>query len=348
MTNNMGLLSFLKKKSNTWVKCKVSKTEALSHDFKVISLQPSDDKSLLDFIPGQYVTIEHIIEGKSVRRSYSICGNTEDAIQIGVKKIENGLMSSFLHSEVEIGSELTVHTAEGNFTLGTEKNVCALVAGSGITPIASMIQSNQKNVAFRIFYNVKKKEDVLFQSLLGQTNATIYLSQEISEGYLKGRLDYEALIEEIKNDLSILQSDVFLLCGPNGFMDEIDRCLKFFGVDEGKIRREFFIPPTSNTEDKSNKFKGTCEVTVMLDGQEHQLSFEVGKKTLLEHFEEAKIDPPYSCRGGVCSSCKAKVKEGKVKMRQNYTLTDKEVSNGYVLTCQSEPDSEKIILSFDE
>lgn len=345
----MGILSFFSKnKSNVWIPCRVSHIENQSHDFKVFSLVPTEANRTMGFIPGQYVTLEHLLKGEPVRRSYSICGEDLNGIQIGVKKLDNGIMSSFLHDEVEIGTELKVHIAEGNFTLGSERTVCAFVAGSGITPLASMIQHHQSKVSFRVFFNVKRKEDVLFRSLLNQTNATLYLSQERADGYTSGRLTHEALVEEIKNDLALLQSDSFLLCGPLEFMDDIERCLRFFGVDEEKIKREFFIPPKRKEEATLQKFSGPFEVSVTLDGQSMHFALEAEKKTLLEHFEGQKIDPPYSCRGGVCSSCKAKVTEGLVTMRQNYTLTDKEIAQGYILTCQAEPASDKIVISFDE
>ena len=345
----MGLLSFFSKnKSNAWVNCRVANIENLTRDFKVFSLMPQEENKPMVFIPGQYITIEQTIQGEVLRRSYSICGEHQNRIQIGVKKISNGRMSTYLHDEIVEGSELKVHVPEGNFTLGAEKKVCAFVAGSGITPLASMIQSYQSNINLRVFFSVRKKEDVLFSNLLNQTHATVYLSQEEASGFKTGRLTYDALVDEIKTDLSLLQSDVFLLCGPNGFMDEIERCLRFFGVDEGKIKREFFIPPTPKEAVQPKKFSGTCEVVVTIDGQEKKLQIESGKKTLLEHFEEARIDPPYSCRGGVCSSCKAKINEGEVTMRQNYTLTDKEIAQGYILTCQAEPVSNKIVISFDE
>ncbi len=346
----MGLLSFLnRKQSSQWGTMIIVEKEHQTSDFVVITLQKKgEDGFNTHFEPGQYITIEISQQGKTIRRSYSICGKSENGFKIGVKRIEGGQMSAYLHDAI-LGSALKVHAAEGHFVLNGEKQVCAFVAGSGITPVASMIEAFHDLKVFHVFYGIRYATDLPFQTLLNQTQSTVYLSKENKSGYKTGRLDYNALMDELKSDLTLLQADVYLLCGPEEFMKEIERGLSFFGVPESKIKREYFSPPSAKKNSEATESHiGKVKLTAIIDGHSSQFEFTAGKKSLLEGLEDAKLDPPYSCRGGVCSSCKAKIIQGKASMRQNFTLTDKEIQEGYILTCQADPVTEEITLSFDE
>lgn len=346
----MGLFSFLnRKQTKSWEELLILEKEQLTNDFTVFTLSKAVDSAFdIAFTPGQYVTLEIQSGAQPLRRSYSICGKAENGFKIGVKRIEGGIMSSHLHNSTRQGDTIKVHEPEGNFTIEEEQNICAFVAGSGITPVISMIEAHRNKKQFNVFYNTKRLNDVVFKDQLAEIGATVYLSQESKEGYKSGRLGYDALMNELKDNLSLLQSDAYLLCGPEAFMAEIERCLLFFGVPEGKIRKEFFIPPSkSDAFASSDGAVSESTVTVLLDGQTTEFNVAVKKKTVLEVLEGAKLDPPYSCRGGVCSSCKAKIISGTAKMRQNFSLTDKEVAEGFILTCQAEITSPRISISFD-
>jgi ring-1,2-phenylacetyl-CoA epoxidase subunit PaaE len=346
----MGLFSFLnRKQTKAWSDLVILEKEQMSGDFTVITLEKLENSDFdTAFIPGQYVTLEIESGGQALRRSYSICGKTEKGFKIGVKRIDGGVMSSYLHDKAQKGEKIRVHEPEGNFTIEEEHKICAFVAGSGITPVISMLEAHQGKKNFNVFYNTRTINDVVFSDHLTQVKATVYLSQERKEGFKEGRLGYDALMNELKDNLSLLQCDAYLLCGPEAFMAEIERCLLFFGVPEGKIRKEFFVPPsTTDAPVSSDGVVNESTITVMLDGQTTELNVSVKKKTVLEVLEAAKLDPPYSCRGGVCSSCKAKVISGTAKMRQNFTLTDKEVADGYILTCQAEITSPRLSITFD-
>jgi len=348
----MGLFSFLTGKSTAyWAQLTVIDKTHLSADFAVFTLQKNPkDQYNPTFIPGQYVTLEIELGGNKIRRSYSICGKAPDGFKIGVKRVNGGLMSNYLHDSLHKGSSIKAHIPEGNFTLNGAHTVCAFVAGSGITPIASMIEAFDEIKQFRVFYGIRYASDLVFQDLLNQVNTTIYLSQEEKDGFKRGRLNYDALMEEFKADLSILQRDIYLLCGPEDFMNEVERGLLFFGVPESKIKREYFTPPVKEAHDgeAQQRIQGPVLIKATIDGISHDVAYQSGKKSILEALEEAKLDPPYSCRGGVCSSCKAKVTEGKVSMRQNFTLTDKEIEAGYILTCQADACTSQLSISFDE
>ena len=346
----MGLFSFLnRKQTKAWSDLVILEKEQMSGDFTVFTLEKLENSDFDPaFIPGQYVTLEIESGGQALRRSYSICGKTEKGFKIGVKRIDGGVMSSYLHDKAQKGEKIRVNEPEGNFTIEEEQNICAFVAGSGITPVISMIEAHRNKKQFNVFYNTKRLNDVVFKDQLAEIGATVYLSQESKEGYKSGRLGYDALMNELKDNLSLLQSDAYLLCGPEAFMAEIERCLLFFGVPEGKIRKEFFIPPSKpEASTPQNDSVQESRLTVVLDGQTTEITVTSKKKTVLELLESAKLDPPYSCRGGVCSSCKAKITSGTAQMRQNFTLTDKELADGYILTCQAEITSPQITLTFD-
>jgi len=347
----MGLLSFLNsKKHGPWHTLEVSEKEHVSPTFVILTLKiPSEFSSKFIFEPGQYLTISNDFGGKEIRRSYSICSTDDQQLQIGVRRIDGGIMSTYLHDTLIIGTKVKVHIPEGNFTVKSAQKICVFAAGSGITPIASMVGKYGSTKEFKVFYNVKTEEEILFKDLLDTVQSTYYLSQQTQSPYQAGRLDYDALIEALKNDLSLLQCDSFLICGPNEFMEKIENGLNFFGVPEHKILQEHFIPPVKEVSlDNPIQFEGIAKLEVIMDGETHQLEMQTGKQTILEALEKAKLDPPYSCRGGVCSSCKAKVTSGTANMRQNFNLTQNEIAKGYILTCQADPTSANLTLSFDE
>jgi len=207
----MGIFSFLTgSKSLQWATLTITEKEHLSADFVVLTLEKnSKDSFNTQFTPGQYVTLEIDIKGVHIRRSYSICGKSENGFKIGVKRIEGGQMSPFLHDQTIKGSTIKVHIPEGSFVLNGEQNICAFVAGSGITPVASMIEAFNPGKSFRVFFGVRRVSDIVFKPLLDSVKSTVYLSRESQDGFKHGRLDYKALMEELKADLTLLQSDVY-------------------------------------------------------------------------------------------------------------------------------------------
>lgn len=345
----MGLFSFLKSDKNSkWNALRVVNKEHISPNFVILSLEvPEKLYENYQFIPGQYITIEQSVSNKTIRRSYSICSASKNPLKIGVKKVEGGEMSTFLHDVLHIGSELKAHIPEGNFTINEAHQICVFAAGSGVTPIASMVESYHQTKKIKVFNAIRYQTDFLFKETLDKVSTKYFISQENIPGFAFGRLDYNAILEEIKNDVGILKSDLFVLCGPEGFMAEAERALLFFGVSNTKIKREYFIPPTPKKKQDTAVYSGKTMVHVVMSGEKHDIEMTAGKNTLLEVVEKAKLNPPYSCRGGVCSSCKAKITDGEAKMRQNFNLTDKEVADGYILTCQADPISEEITITFD-
>ena len=304
------------------------------------------------FTPGQYLTLAIEVNGEHLRRSYSICSATNEALSIGVKAIENGKVSNYLN-EISAGAEIIVFEPEGNFIWApTLKNVVAIAAGSGITPIMSMLKSAGAQTSFQLFYGNKSPEESLFLSeilALNNTKSHLYYSQKEVASAQYGRVDEAALNDEIKQNLSMLQADAFFLCGPQQLIESAEKTLAFFGVSVQKIHKElFFVNEVSAPAAAVSAFSGKSKVKVMIDGEIAEFEMQGQDKSILELSEKAGLDAPFSCRGGVCSSCRAKVLKGSAAMRMNHSLTDAEVTNGYILTCQAHATSPELIVSFDE
>lgn len=335
----------------------ISNLVKLSNDTVKVELDvPANLMSDFKFTPGQYLNFAITIDGKEERRSYSICSGENEPLAVAVKQIENGKVSTWFNNTVQVGDPIFTSQPEGNFTLSnSEKNIVAIAAGSGITPILSIAKSiEESGESIRLFYGNRTQADILFKSEidgLSKTKVDYYLSQETADGFGKGRFDKTALIDKIKEDLSILKSDGFYLCGPEQLIMDANDALKMFGVDEEKIHFELFTTPVlmkPTAEPVESDFNGVSHVKVIIDDEELEFDLSSDGKNILDTVNSEGFDAPYSCKGGVCCTCKAKVLEGKATMTLNYSLTDSEVEEGYILTCQSHPASENLIVSYDE
>lgn len=312
---------------------------------------PTNLEQQFRFLAGQYLTLELDIKGEKLRRSYSICSGINESLCIGVKAIPNGKVSNFLQ-QTKAGDQLKVFEPEGNFVWKPEhkKNV-AIAAGSGITPIMSMLKTAGTNADFHLFYGNKSEQSSLFIEeirALQNTTTQFYFSQEVKESAIHGRIDDEALRAQIKQNLNLLQADAFFLCGPQEMVESAEKTLAFFGVSPQKIHKELFFVSEAEAPIEGANYSGKSRVKVMIDGEIAEFEMKGQDKSILELSEKAGLDAPFSCRGGVCSSCRAKVLKGSASMRMNHSLTDAEVAEGYILTCQAHATSEELIVSFDE
>lgn len=317
----------------------------------------ADTKSFFKFTPGQYLNFAIEIDGEEIRRSYSICSGPEEQLAVAVKLVENGKMSTWFNQTAEVGENIFVSPPEGNFVRPKEaKNIVAIAAGSGITPIMSMAKAAEASeVQIQLFYGSRSFDQIIFRDTISQlknTKATHFLSGEVSEGTVNSRINKEIFTDIIKNDLSILKSDAFFLCGPEQMIMDIEEVLKLFGVNESKIFFELFTTPTlmksNNTGEATGSFSGTSKVTVLLDDDEMTFDLDADGPAILDKVNQEGFDAPYSCKGGVCCTCKAKILEGNAHMTVNYSLTDQEVEEGYILTCQAHPASESLKISYDD
>lgn len=311
------------------------------------------------FVSGQYITLKKEINGKEIRRAYSICSTPESGeIRVAVKAVENGIFSTYATKELKVDDEIEISTPEGRFLLNPEanKNYIAFAAGSGITPILSMVKTvleNETSSTFTLIYGNKSVKDTIFyddllalQSKFNNFNLEFVCSRERQENMLFGRIDKPFSNFFIKNKYKKLTFDAAFLCGPEDMIQTVSNTLKEAGFAEENIHFELFTAAI-NEEATSEIKEGTSEITVLLDDRETTFTMTQTDDILAATLRN-DLDPPYSCQGGVCSSCLAKVTEGKAVMTKNTILTDGEVKEGYILTCQAHPTTSSISIDFDD
>ncbi len=325
---------------------------------------PSSLKDRFSFIPGQYVTVKKELNGTEIRRDYSICSSlNSEEIRIGVKAVEGGLFSKYATTSLKEGDELSITIPQGRFNLHPLKenanSYMAFAAGSGITPILSMITSVleiEQQSKFVLVYGNKTIEDVMFKSEIDALTETYkdrfkvhyILSRGTDGACLSGRID-APLVEKMIKQYHGTEVAGFFLCGPEPMIHLVKDTVVTSGVDADKIHFELFTTSTVTQEssDEVESLEGESEVTILLDDEEE--SFKMPRKsTILEQALLKGVDAPYSCQGGICSSCLAKVTEGKATMDKNSILSDEEVEEGLILTCQAHPTTAKITVDYDD
>ena len=333
-------------------KLKVDKIKQITDESVEIFFEvPQNLKSNFLFTAGQYITISKIINQEEVRRSYSLCScANSNILSIGVKRIENGLMSSYLTKDLKVGDFLNVMQPNGTFCLNDEKKVVAICAGSGITPILSMLKSNDRN--FTLIYGNKSQSSTMFLEEINKMNITTYFTytRENIDGCYNSRINNN-LLKNILSKQNYLNADGYFICGPGDMIELVEEFLLNNGVDKSKIHFEKF---SSNTKNKAQEIVSETDdqiisnVTVIMDGDEFDYQLAANGETILDSAMSVGADVPYSCKGGVCCTCKAKVIEGKAVMTENFSLSEEEVEEGFILTCMAHPVSEKIVVDFDE
>jgi len=332
---------------NTFYPLKVKEVRKLTDDSIEISFEIPDE--LLDkfkFKAGQYITIKSTIDNEEVRRAYSLCSSPDSKeISVGVKKVKRGKMSSFLTENLRNGDNIEVMPPSGSFVLGDERNIIAICAGSGITPILSMIKSKTSDV--KLIYGNKTEDSTMFYSEIKNLNNDNYFlfSRENVLGSINGRITSDTL----KNIKGIFDADAYYICGPGEMIDSISDFLKENEV-KGKINFEKFNSPKKSKIENSNSEDSEIisNITVIIDGDEFDYTLSSKGDTILDSAVDEGADVPFSCKGAVCCTCKAKVTEGKAIMDKNYSLSEEEVKDGFILTCQAHPITENIIVDFDE
>lgn len=344
--------------------------ECVSISFDV----PAGLQSQFDYIQGQYVTLRTEINGEDVRRSYSICSAPhEGELRVAVKKVPGGRFSTYANEVLKKGDELSVMTPQGRFytelNADHEKNYVAFAAGSGITPVMSIIKSVLKiepKSSFTLFYGNKDAQHIIFKEeiddLKNMHMQRLRVHHVLSRENPGSDLFYGRIDEERCNSFCNLlinphAVDEVFLCGPEPMIKAASNTMEAHGVSIDKIHYELFTSPNQPSAKQHSTAKAGAQtdadvdesrVKVILDGEE--TSFTVGTKgdNILDAALKAGTDAPFACKGAVCMTCKAKVLKGDVKMDKNYALLDEEVNQGYVLTCQSHPTSDEVVVSFDD
>ena len=345
---------------------KASEITRLTNDSVCIHFDVSSiENNAFNFIAGQYITLQHTINGEDVRRSYSIsCMPGKNKIEIGVKLVKNGLMSTFLTQDLRVGDKVNVMVPTGSFTLKTDKNnskhYMAICAGSGITPALSMIKDvlhNEPHSSFTLLYGNKNRSSVMYiddlisleKNFQSQFLVYYFFSRENVQNSINGRINNNNLDTIFNENTSYKNIDSYYICGPGEMIDDVNNYLLELKIDQKNILSERFTSSTSNqNENLLSVEKQNCEVSVCVDGDEFDFSLASNGSSILDAAMDAGADVPFSCKGGVCCVCKAKVVEGTVAMDQNFSLSEEEVDQGYILTCQSHPISSRVVVDFDE
>ncbi|NRT12392.1 ferredoxin--NADP reductase [Flavobacterium sp. 14A] len=323
---------------------------------------PQELKANYSFVAGQYVTIKLTLDGQEIRRAYSICSSPESGeLRIAIKAVKNGAFSQFANTKLKAGDTLEVGTPEGNFIFepqaDRQKNYAAFVSGSGITPVLSIIKSvliSEPKSTFVLVYGNKSPEETIFhhdlhelhQQFVGRLYMHYVYSQAKVDESLFGRIEKSTVNFVLNNKHKELSFDKFYLCGPEAMINTVSSVLKENNVKDSAIKFELF---TSSTQENtiSESLEGHSKITVMVDDEE--TSFEMSQKqTILDAALKQGIDAPYSCQGGICSSCIARVTEGTAEMTKNSILTDKEIASGLILTCQAHPTSATLTVDYDD
>ncbi|AWK03679.1 flavodoxin reductase [Flavobacterium crocinum] len=323
---------------------------------------PEELKSDYKFIAGQYINLKLTLDNQEIRRAYSICSAPDSGeLRIAVKAVKNGLFSHFANTKLKAGDVLEVGQPEGKFTFEPDaerqRNYAAFVAGSGITPVLSIIKSvlkNEPKSSFVLVYGNKTPENTIFHQELhdlqlqyvGRFFVHYVFSQAKAENALFGRIEKSAVNFVLNNKHKELQFDKFYLCGPEEMINTVSDILKEKNVKESAIKFELF---TSSSEEHAiqGSQEGHTKITVLVDDEE--TTFEMSKKqTILDAALKQGVDAPYSCQGGICSSCLGRVTTGTAEMTKNSILTDSEIAEGLILTCQAHPTSDTIYVDYDD
>tara|TARA_R110000796_G_scaffold37722_1_gene94990 strand:+ start:27114 stop:28163 length:1050 start_codon:yes stop_codon:yes gene_type:complete len=341
---------------------KVSSVQQLTSSAVAISFAiPDTLKDTFTFTAGQYITISKVINGVELRRAYSISSvPTSNKITVGVKKVTDGIFSAYANDKIKVGDVLEVMPPEGRFIFepkNSANHVVAFVAGSGITPIMSIAETVLKshlNSTFVLVYGNQNPDETMFlkeiKALQKEYTNRFFVQHVFSrvqeEDSLFGRIDASTVNYILKNKFKTNSFDAFYLCGPEEMIDLVSDTLQENGIAKDKIHFELFT--SSNTVDTmAENLDGKTQVEVVVDDE--TFSFTMDKKMLvLDAVLKENIDAPYSCQGGVCSSCIARITEGKAEMVKNQILTDGEIADGLILTCQAHPLTPTLKVDFDD
>ena len=324
------------------------------------------------FKHGQYLTLKASIDGNEIRRSYSICTGVDDPdLRVAIKHVPGGVFSGYANTQMQAGDVLDVMPPEGSFTCeldaDNEKSYLCIAAGSGITPVLSIVKSilsREPKSQVTLLYGNQRVASIMFREELEQLKNRYMarfqlihiLSRENRDTeILNGRINNKKGSELIQGLLDLQTTDEFFLCGPEGMISEVSRGLRGAGIDDAKIHYELFGASAADAaavvekhHDRARRLGGkVCAVTVKSDGRETLLELSPDGENILDAATAAGLDLPFACKGGVCATCKAKLMAGEVEMDLNHALEADEVAAGYILSCQAHPVSETVVIDFD-
>ncbi len=327
---------------------------------------PADLAEDYRFVQGQHLTLKATVGSEELRRSYSICAGVDDhELRVAIKKIPGGRFSAWANDAVKIGDTFEVMTPQGRFhtplDAGHAKHYVAFAAGSGITPVLSLIKTTLKAEPasrFTLVYGNRRQSGAMFAEALEDlknrylsrfTLYNLFSREEQEVALFNGRLDGAKARQFLDALIPLDTIDEAFVCGPGEMIDEVEAALRGAGMSADHVHFERFgVPDAAPVHHAEAGDAAQASITIVADGLRREMEFRVNDPSILDVALRAGMDLPYSCKGGVCCTCRAKVLEGKVRMDKNYTLEQADVDAGYVLTCQAHPLTERVVISFDE
>jgi ring-1,2-phenylacetyl-CoA epoxidase subunit PaaE len=364
MPSNVSEISMSRFRSLTVKDIRRETKDSVSVSFAV----PDALKANFAFQPGQYLTLRSNINGEDIRRSYSICSGIDDAdLRVGIKKVRGGAFSNYANDHLKVGETIDVMPPSGRFTPSAhagKHHILGIASGSGITPILSIIRSllvRESEARITLIYGNQTSSSVMFaeeiedlkNQHLGRLSVVHILSRESQDiDLLSGRITAAKLNQLATGAIDFTSVTEAFLCGPEGMVNEATAALTSLGLSAEKIRFELFTPakrrkhheaiPSAKMSDEI-----LSRITIVLDGKRHAFDFLASDESLIEAAERYGLELPYSCKGGMCCTCRCKVEKGEAEMSINYSLEDWEMQAGFVLGCQARPKTPDLTLDFD-
>ena len=363
---------------------------ALFHPLKVRAVQPDtaeavivsfdvpqDLRSVFGFTQGQYLTLRHEIEGRDLRRSYSICAGVDDGeLRVGVRKVRGGVFSQWINSHLRPGDQIQVMAPQGRFFTplapDRRRHHLGIAGGSGITPILSIMKTvlaREPLSRFTLIYGNRQLRSTMFKEELEDLKSRymarlalhhVFSEEQTDTPLQHGVMDRFKIGEFLQAAVPAASIDEAYVCGPFQMNDEAEAALREAGVPEERIHIERFgiaqaAGPSASTAGVDAVMHNTvpgeansARITIVRDGLRRDITFQHGQPSILDSATAAGMELPFSCTSGVCGTCRCKVLEGQVHMERNYALDKNDLAAGFVLACQAHPMSEQVVLSFDE
>lgn len=323
--------------------------------------------------PGQYLTLRTTVGEESLRRSYSICSGINDPqLQVAVKRVDGGVFSNFVNEALKAGDAIEVAPPQGSFFVPldpeAERNYLFIASGSGITPVVSNIKSileAEPKARVTLLYGNQRTNTIMFRETLGFLKnryltrfrwVNILSREDQGADILNGRLNNRKGAELNRRLIDLQSYDEYFICGPESMISEVSRGLRGVGVAEENIHYELFAASADDARAvvekhhaRAKAYAGkTSEVTVVMDGRASTFELTADGENVLDAGINQGLDLPYSCKGGVCSTCKARLVEGQVDMDITHALEPGELEAGLILTCQAHPISDRVVVDFDQ
>jgi ring-1,2-phenylacetyl-CoA epoxidase subunit PaaE len=337
-------------------------------DAMVVSFDvPADLQEAFRFQPGQYLTLRHLQGGEDLRRSYSICAAADEGLRVGVRRVPGGAFSTWLHQSLKAGDTIEVMEPQGRFGAAlavgpAPRHLLCIAGGSGITPILSIVKTvlasepgsrvtllyGNRNAASTMFK--EELEDLKNRHLTRLALHPVFSREQVDSPLNSGRLD-QAKVADFLRLVGAGTVDEAFVCGPHAFNDEAEAALRDAGLRPERIHVERFgVPPSAADATLHAPQEGdatTAIIRVIRDGLTREVGFQPTDESILAAASRAGMDVPFSCKSGVCATCRAKLLEGQVRMDRNFALEKEDLEAGFILTCQSHPLTDTVVVSFD-